>query len=155
MTRYLILFSVLLPSLAIAQDEQPVDLFLRVFYPGIATLVLAALTWAFALLRKWVQESTKSQLLQRLMRSTSFVVDRSVQAINQAFVDELKAAAADGKLTPTERAKALAAAKAKAKSLLSFETLQQLGAEFGEVDTLLETLVEGAVADNRASLDPR
>ena len=155
--RYLItLLLFLLPALAFAQEVMPesgADLFLRIFYPGLATLALAALGWAFALLRAWVKENVKSKLVQRLVNTTAFITDRAVQQINQTFVDALKKASTDGKLTPEERADALGQAKAKAKSLLSFATLKQIGQEFGDLETFIETHVEAAVSDNKARVE--
>ena len=153
----LTLFALAFPVAVFAQEAVPatedgVGLFLRIFYPGLATLLLAALGWGFALLRSWVKEHVKSKLVQRLVSTISYVADRSVQQVNQTYVDAIKKASTDG-LTPEEQAHALDQAKTKAKSLLSFGTLKQIGQEFGDLDSFLETHVEAAVSDNKARVE--
>lgn len=155
----MILALALFPTLALAQEavEDGSGLFFRVFYPGLATLLLSVLAWAFLLLRAWVRENTKSLLLRRLLDTVAGFAGSAVREINQTFVDALKDASKDGVLTSPEKAEALRLAKARAKSLLTAggiwaEVMGVFGS--GGAEDLLTTALESAVGDVKGSDGP-
>lgn len=70
--------------------------------PMIVTLVGLLLTWALTEAIRWLRERTKDTLLGRAVDAVETLVDTVVKELQQTVVEDLKAAAADGKLTPDE-----------------------------------------------------
>jgi len=79
-----------------------------------------------------------------------------VLEVSQTYTDEVKAAAADGLLTPEERARAKAMALAKLKSNLGKKGLDRIERILGidSIDDWLSTHIEAAVSDARTVAKP-
>jgi hypothetical protein len=124
----------------------------------------AALAWtltALTMLATWaLNKLVQSKALRDALDWAGMQVKLAVAAVGQTFVDECKAASADGILTDAEKAKAKEMAIAKAKSFLTWKQLAALGGGFvsrlfskdaadARVDELLGNMVEAAVRDDK------
>ena len=104
----------------------------------------------------------KNEQLKAVLLRLDDVVLAAVREAQQVLVDKLKAASADGALTPDQRTQAKQAAIDSAKSQLGATGLAEVGKTFGleaaAVDKLLSTRVEAAVhhlkAQSRITRDP-
>jgi hypothetical protein len=102
---------------------------------------------ATLLFRKLIQKSDSRLLDAVLGRARGLSYD-VVSELNQTVVEQLKAAAADGKLTKDEAGDLLDAAVERIKASLGTKALRLLTKQLGsmeQVEGLLETLVESAV----------
>jgi hypothetical protein len=126
------------------------ELGLKIF-EALSPLLLAALTWAAAKLAQYIQAKVKSEYLRGVLVRLDDAVLAAVREIQQVTVEAIKAASADGKLTPEERAKVKQAAIDSVKSHLGTKGLAELakilGLEGGAIEKLLSTRVEAAVHD--------
>ncbi len=126
------------------------ELGLKIF-EALSPLLLAALTWAAAKLAQYIQAKVKSEYLRGVLVRLDDAVLAAVREVQQVTVEAIKAASADGKLTPEERAKVKQAAIDSVKSHLGTKGLAELakilGLEGGAIEKLLSTRVEAAVHD--------
>lgn len=70
-----------------------------------------------------------------------------VKSLNQSVVDDIKAAAVDGKLTKEEQSEILARAKEKGKILLSSEEYNFILKKYGSYDAAFKIFVDDAIYD--------
>jgi len=122
--------------------------------PILATVITAALTWAAARLVVYIKAKTQATWLQGLLIRATDAVAVAVKAVVQTYSEAIKAAKADGKLTPEEAAQAKALGLAKAKELIGPAGIAQLvkilGLDSGALDAWLGTRIEAAVHDTKA-----
>jgi hypothetical protein len=126
------------------------DVGLRVF-ELLSPLLLAALTWTAARGAQLITAMVKNEYLRGVLVRVDTAILAVVREIQQVTVDTIKAARADGKLTPEERAGIQKAALDAVKSYLGPKGLAEITRIFG-LDTLgverfLTTRVEAAVHD--------
>jgi hypothetical protein len=117
----------------------------------LSPVLLAALTWLAAKVAQLVHAKVKNECLRGVLVRLDDAVLAAVREVHQVTVEELKAASADGKLTPEERARVKQVAIDAVKSHLGKrgigELAKVLGLGDGAVDRLLATRVEAAVHD--------
>jgi hypothetical protein len=117
----------------------------------LSPLLLAALTWLAAKAAQLINAKVKNEYLRGVLVRLDDAVLGAVREVHQVTVEELKAASADGKLTPDERARVKQVAIDAVKSHLGTKGLGELakilGLGDGAVDKLLATRVEAAVHD--------
>jgi hypothetical protein len=117
----------------------------------LSPVLLAALTWVSAKVAQLISAKVKNEYLRGVLGRLDDAVLAAVREVQQVTVDAIKAASADGKLTPEERARVKQVAIDAVKSHLGAKGLAELarilGLEDGAIDKLLSTRVEAAVHD--------
>lgn len=117
----------------------------------LSPVLLAALTWLAAKVAQLIHAKVKNEYLRGVLVRLDDAVLVAVREVHQVTVEELKAASADGKLTPDERARVKQVAVDAVKSHLGKRGLAELakvlGLGDGLIDKLLGTRVEAAVHD--------
>lgn len=126
------------------------EIFVKYLLPPLATLIATGVAWALgqlALLLKSKTEASKTSLALAQLAYLAEVVVADIEAHER---EALKAASADGKISPEEGAKLLAIAKQRiielAKERGFSEAQKLLEVMSPAVSTLLSGLVEKAVA---------
>ena len=71
--------------------------------PVLATLITTMLTWAAAEAARYVRKRTQSEAVNNALSRVVHMTETTVAEINQQLADDLRAAAADGKLNATDR----------------------------------------------------
>ena len=117
----------------------------------LSPALLAAVTWAAAKGAQLITAKIKNETLRGILVRLDDAVLSAVREVQQVTVDAIKAASADGTLTPDEQAQVKQAAIASVKSYLGpkgiVEIAKVLGLDGIAVDALLATRVEAAVHD--------
>lgn len=117
----------------------------------LSPVLLAGLSWLSVKAAQLISAKVKNEYLKGVLVRLDDAVLVAVREVQQVTVDALKAASADGRLTPDERTKVKQAAIDSIKSHLGTkgiaEVARVLGLEDGAVDKLLSTRVEAAVHD--------
>lgn len=119
--------------------------------------VLALLTAGLALLTNWIAKKIKSEHWAAVVMKTDDVAIKVIRDVYQAYVEPLKAANADGKLTEDEKRNAKAMAIQQIKSYLGAKGLNELASllSAGKIDEYLSSVVENAVSNSKnAAADP-
>jgi hypothetical protein len=129
--------------------EYVVEFILALTLP-IAT---AAGSLAAAYLVHWVRENVSHTQTQELLVRAVHAAEVSVGEVAQTFVDDVKRAAEDGKLTDDEAEAALDGALDRARELLGPKGLrrarQVLGDDEDAIDSWLLALIESKVRELR------
>lgn len=117
---------------------------------ALLPLLLTALTWASYQLAAWIRAKVQSEIGRRALLGLNAGAETVVRELAQTYVEGLKAAAADGKLTSAEVEAVQAQAMAKLKSYLGPNGVgllaKMLGAKDpGTVDKLLAATLEAKV----------
>lgn len=120
-------------------------------FQALSPLLLAALTWAAAKAAQLIHAKVRAEYLRGVLLRLDDAVLAAVRDVHQVTVEELKAASADGRLTPEERA----AVKAKAIEIVRThlgakgvtELAKVLGLDDGGLEKVLSTRIEAAVHD--------
>ena|SRR5690625_43277 len=119
-----------------------------VLLPALLALFGAALAYGTA----WLRNEAQAIKDERLRQTAIDAIDRahaetyaSVKHVAQTYVDDLKAAREDGKLTEAEKQEALERAVAMFKVRMGQHGLQQLAAIVGDLEEWIISQVEGAV----------
>lgn len=160
-TLFVLVVFVLLPSAALAADADSAslpafDAALAPLLQAIAALAMAALTAGLAFATQWLRRKSGSTLVGEAVGRLSLAVRVAVGQVYQTFVQALKEANADGKLTPEEREEAMNRALRSAKGLLGLDGLSLLakafgiGSDAGAVDAFLVPHVEATIAEVRS-----
>lgn len=115
---------------------------------AVATGTVTALAGvAVQAVRRWAAK-LEAEWAQRVMEEAASAAERAVLAVNQTFVDEVRAAKADGKLTSEEAQLAVRKALAIAKHQLGADLLAALirvvGSE-ANANHVLTDLIESAL----------
>lgn len=123
----------------------------------LAPILMAALTYAAARLSLYIQAKTKNEWLKGALVRLDDAVVTVVREIQQTVVDAIKAANADGKITPAEITEIKEAALKAVKTHLGTKGLLELakilGLSDGALDGLITSKIEAAVHDLKAA-DP-
>jgi hypothetical protein len=119
---------------------------------GLVTLATLALGALFTYLVKLINAKVKNETLRNVLARVTLAVGAAVKATAQTYSDALKAASADGTLTPDEQRDAAAKALEKAKSYIS---LTEVAKAFGlsgaaAAESFLADQVESAVKDMKS-----
>ena len=121
----------------------------------LSPVLLAGLSWLSVKAAQLISAKVKNEYLRGVLVRMDDAVLAAVREVQQVTVDSLKAASADGQLTPDERAKVKQAAIDSIKSHLGMKGISEaakiLGLEDGAIDKLLSTRVEAAVHDLKAA----
>ena len=126
-----------------------------VLLPAVLALLGALLAYGVA----YVRTRTEAIKDERLRKAANDVIDRahqevyaSVQYVAQTYVDDLKAAKEDGKLTNEEKAEALSRAKQAFKTRMGQHALEQLAAVVGDIEEWIRTQIEASIHDSGSAL---
>lgn len=150
----------LVPSLVMAQAVTPdaaqdisgwVQILLQVL-PGLFSLVLLPLAgWAVNKLVAYLDRKGKDLAILRATSVLTTVVSGVVASMAQGIVNDLKEAAADGKLTAAEKDAIKQNAIAEAKRILDPESWKALKDAFGSsaAEALIENEIEKSVVGLR------
>ncbi len=121
----------------------------------LSPVLLAGLSWLSVKAAQLISAKVKNEYLKGVMVRLDDAVFAAVREVQQVTVDSLKAASADGQLTPDERAKVKQAAIDTIKSHLGAKGIAEvaniLGLENGAIEKLLSTRVEAAVHDLKSA----
>jgi hypothetical protein len=121
----------------------------------LSPVLLAGLSWLSVKAAQLITAKVKNEYLKGVLVRLDDAVFAAVREVQQMTVDSLKAASADGQLTPDERAKVKQAAIDSIKSHLGAKGIGEiasiLGLEDGAIDKLLSTRVEAAVHDLKSA----
>lgn len=121
----------------------------------LSPVLLAGLSWLSVKAAQLISANVKNEYLRGVLVRLDDAVVAAVREVQQVTVDALKAASADGQLTPDERAKVKQAAIDSVKSHLGTKGIGEiasiLGLEDGAIDKLLSTRVEAAVHDLKSA----
>lgn len=115
----------------------------------LSPVLLLGLTWLSARAAQLIAAKVKNEYLKGVLVRLDDAVVSAVRETQQVTVEALKAANADGRLTPEERAQAKQAALDSLKSHLGIKGLGELakvlGLEGGAIEKVLSSRVEAAV----------
>lgn len=115
---------------------------------AVLGLVLSAAKYAKALVDAKTAEVTakiKSDDVKHAVSNAEDCVTTTVYKLAQTTVDDLKSAAADGKLTAEEAAVVKSHALAEVKTLLSADVSKTLDTAFADADSWIKSKIEAAV----------
>lgn len=126
--------------------------------PVVLLLLSAALTYAVAWLRKKTEALKNADLRATLDHTVGQLKDAlytSVDAVSQQWIYDIKAARADGKLTPEEQKRAKEAAIAAFQNRL-IESQKAVAERFiGDLALWAGDEIEAYLARKKRALDPR
>ena len=130
--------------------------FLTDLVPYVLSVITALLTYGLQQLFKWSIATVRSNYFRKLLGDVGQVVGNAVQYTNQTFVDGLKAAREDGKLTRDEAKEAFGKTLGAVKGMLRTEEERILQRVTGDFEVYLTTLIERQVRDakNQFGLEP-
>lgn len=132
------------------------DLTLRVLdvlVPAGAVLIVAAIYFAAAFLQKKsdaIENDDIRKIVKDVVDNAKVAATEAVQATAQEYVNDLKAARANGKLTDEEAAKARARAFKHFTDIMGHFALQQFESVVGDVGAWFQSYVEVAVDNLKA-----
>lgn len=129
------------------------DAFWKALMPALieygVPLVLAALSavasMALNAMRKHFDSAAAQSLLDRLERSAQL----AVMDVEQTLMPKIKAAAADGRITPEEKDELKAAALARARAILGDRGVRDVQANGQNIDSVINHLIEAKVNEMR------
>jgi len=117
----------------------------------LSPVLLAALTWVAAKVAQLINAKVKNEYLRGTLVRLDDAVLAAVREVQQVTVEAIKAASADGKLTPDEKAQVKAKAVEAVKAHLGMKGLGELAKVLGlsgdAVEKMLSTRIEAAVHD--------
>lgn len=97
----------------------------------------------------YIKKKVDHEKTEHLLLTLNDAVGTAVASTAQVYVNELKKARADGKLTDEEKKNARRAAIREAKRLLGAKLCSELCRRTGSADTALETYVEAEVGERK------
>ena len=121
--------------------------FLTDLVPYVLSVITALLTYGLQQLIKCSIATVKSNYFRKLLGDVEQLVGNAVQYTNQTFVDGLKAAREDGKLTRDEAKEAFGKTLGAVKGMLRTEEDRILQRITGDFEVYLTTLIERQVRD--------
>ena len=125
-------------------DNSVLDQILKGILIALGSAAPAVIAWACSWLKTYIEAHVSNAHLKTLLLEA----DDVVAFINQRMADDMKAAAADGKLTDEEKA----SLKAKATELIK-ERLKGLPAKYLTTERI-DAAIEAAVNRNRSTVNP-
>lgn len=103
----------------------------------------------------YIKKKVDHEKTEHLLLTLNDAVGTAVASTAQVYVDEIKKARADGRLTDEEKKNARRAAIREAKRLLGDRLCRELRKRTGSADVALETYVEAEVAERKVlNLNP-
>lgn len=99
----------------------------------------------------WLRVHAKGKVQEALASLLGWAVSTAVTATHQTYVDAIKKAREDGKLTVSEQKHAMYLTIEKVKALMGFKGLKAMIAAYGveSIDDVLENLVEADIAEKK------
>lgn len=125
----------MLNSVLMAAWLEPVLMAVGVGLAGLIALL-------FAKLNSWLSAKIKDVKIQNALLAVSEVVQNSVLAVQQTFVDQLKK---DGKFDKEAQAKALQEALRLSMSNISAELREQVEILYPDFEQWIKTLIESII----------
>lgn len=101
---------------------------------------------------QYLKQKANSNLLNRYIDTLNDIVYDVVMSLNQTTVEQLKAAALDGKLTKDEIDMISSQALDSVKAVLGVRGIEILKIAFEDIDLLIANKIERAVVEAKASL---
>jgi len=125
----------------------PVDELIAQFSPVVLMLAASILSWAAVESRKWIQRRVDNEYVRDLLIRLETGIEAAVRDAAQGIVATIKEAAADGKITPAERAQILESVRKNALEQLTRVDLARLEELFDRdhLERKLDVLIEAAV----------
>jgi hypothetical protein len=118
---------------------------------GLIPVLMAALAWAGVKIATWINAKTKNEYLKGVLLRLNDAVLAAVRETEQTVVTQLKAAAADGKLTDDEKRDVKRAAFESVKAHFGSKGVAEVGQVLGLSEDALEKMIgarlEAAVHD--------
>lgn len=113
----------------------------------VISIFVPVITSALTIIVKhWVDEKVKDmkdKKLQSLIQEGTDIIFRSVDRVQQTYVDEIKKG---NFFDEGEQIKAFEKARDNAMELLPQEICTAIGARYGDVDNFVETMIESYIA---------
>lgn len=113
--------------------------------PLIATILSTLAGLALNALRRKLNHEAADRAITRLER----VVTLAVHDVEQSIMPAIRAAAADGKITPEEAKGLKLAAASRAKTILGTKGVKELKASAGDIGEIISTVIEAKVRELR------
>lgn len=120
---------------------------LQILIPALITALGIVITALANNIAGYLKQKANSNLLNRYIDVLTDIVVDVVQSLNQTTVEDLKSAAADGKLTDEEINMISAKALDTVKTILGARGLEVLKIAFEDVDSLIASKIERAVRE--------
>lgn len=129
------------------------DPILEVLMESLVTIVIALIGLAVAYGTHYIkkasqrlQEKSEMELVDNLIASVEHVVLVTVEAAEQRVAKDLRDAVKDGKVDRAELLAVADSVKEQVLATLSNESIELLKKTFGDIETLIENMIESAVA---------
>jgi hypothetical protein len=117
--------------------------------PIAATLLTALVSWGLTELAKYVRSRTKNEAVNGALQRICHMADTTVAELNQTVADGLRAAAADGKITPDERAALKAQAVGLVQSRLAPEVIKAAAQGVTDITEFISARIERSVWEQK------
>lgn len=117
---------------------------------GAVTLLSMQIIAFVRLKIKGVKNDSVFTLLDSAVSTAEYIVNLVVARLQQEVVSNLKAAAADGKLTKNEIEQITKSAFIDIKTMLSEDTIDVLESNFGNIELYIKSIIEKKVLDLKA-----
>jgi uncharacterized protein YycO len=114
----------------------------QIILGALALGVAGLITWAFTIFQAWLNTKIKNENLRAVLDAVLDIVQKSVLAIQQTFVEQLKK---DGKFDKEKQQEALKKAVDLALSNISAEAKKILEENFGNLEDWLTMQIEALV----------
>lgn len=129
------------------------DPILEVLMESLVTIVIALIGLAVAYGTHYIkkasqrlQEKSEMELVNNLIANVEHVVLVTVEAAEQRVAKDLRDAVKDGKVDRAELLAVADSVKEQVLATLSNESIELLKKTFGDIETLIENMIESAVA---------
>ena len=143
------MFSLSVIVAAVAVPEGGLDTILQ----ALAGLALAGTIGGLGLLVRYLMRKSGNELVKLALTRLQWAVGTAVRDVYQTYVEAIKEANADGKLTPAEQRRALLQALDRVKSLLGWKGIRLLARAFGVdnvgLDDFVAHHIEAEIADTK------
>lgn len=117
--------------------------------PVLATLITTALTWAAAEAARRIRRRTKDETINNAMARVVHMTETTVAEINQQFADDLRAAAADGRISTKDRHTLKDRAITRVKRRLTPEVLDIAAKGVVDLNQFIAARIERAVREQK------
>ena len=129
------------------------DPILEVLMESLVTIVIALIGLAVAYGTHYIkkasqrlQEKSEMELVDNLIANVEHVVLVTVEAAEQRVAKDLRDAVKDGKVDRAELLAVADSVKEQVLATLSDESIELLKKTFGDIEILIENMIESAVA---------
>ena len=121
----------------------PIEL-TQIIFSSLSIIITGLASWATSALVKWLNTKIKNQELTEFANTILNVVNSTVKATYQSYVEGLKGTDA---WTKEAQEKALSIALETAKEGLTTEALKYIKEHHGDIDKYIKTLIESVLYD--------